>query len=149
MLTTNNQMELQAVIEALERILEEEKVQEAKDTQEEGNHMQEAVQALPGGIGLFAAEPGEQLEGEVHIRTDSNYVKLGVTQRLATRKQRQRRRAKGGKLIENLDRWQRLDWLLSQFVHIHRHRVKGHAGDAMNEQVDRLARYEAEKRMKR
>lgn len=131
--TTNNQMELQAVIEVLEEIRRRRGEWEKK-------------QVLPWGVGLFATEPEEQISEEIHIRTDSNYVKLGVTERLSTRKRRNRRRAKGGKLIENLDRRQRLAWLLEIFPQVHRYRVKGHAGDTLNEQVDTLARQEAEKR---
>lgn len=133
-LTTNNQMELQAVIEALQRVSE---YSEGSEPPEKKKIRQKEMLE---GIGLFADESEAQIEEEIHLRTDSNYVKLGVTKWLSTWKRRNWRRAKGGKLIENLQHWQRLDQLLAYFTHLHRHWIKGHAGNACNEKVDRLAK---------
>ena len=82
---------------------------------------------------------------DVTIVTDSNYVKLGITERMVTRKRRQRRRAKGGKLVENVQLRKELDALASCFPNLHRQRTKAHVGTELNERVDFLARREAEK----
>jgi ribonuclease HI len=74
---------------------------------------------------------------DVILFTDSEYLKKGITEWLPNWKRRNWRR-KGGKLA-NVDLWMKLDDEIS------RHRiqwrwVRGHAGHAYNERVDRLAR---------
>ena len=96
--TTNNRMELQAVIEAL-RVLKR------------------SVQA--------------------RIYTDSQYVRLGITEWLSGWKARGWRTA-DRKPVKNQDLWEQLD----QLAGAHRlewHWVKGHSGVPGNERVDRLA----------
>jgi len=74
---------------------------------------------------------------EVHLHTDSTYVRNGITKWMA------RWKANGWltaerKPVKNMDLWQRLDEAASP----HRvvwHWVKGHAGHAENERADRLA----------
>lgn len=74
---------------------------------------------------------------QVTLFTDSEYLKKGITEWLPNWKRRNWRR-KGGKLA-NVDLWMKLD------EEIDRHQVRwrwvrGHAGNVMNERVDKLAR---------
>jgi ribonuclease HI len=97
-LTTNNRMELMAVIRAL-----------------------------------------EALKRPVHVRvtTDSQYVRLGVTQWMA-RWKRNGWRTADRRPVKNKDLWERLDRATSRH-RIEWHWVKGHAGHAENERADELA----------
>ena len=97
-LTTNNRMELTAVIRALEAL-------------------KRPVQA--------------------RVYTDSEYVRRGVTEWLASWKARGWRTA-DRKPVKNQDLWQRLDELRTGH-RIEWHWVPGHAGVPGNERVDRLA----------
>jgi ribonuclease HI len=91
--TTNNRMELQAVIAALDAL---------------------------------------KRPCRVRLHTDSEYVQKGVTEWMA------RWKAKGWKKVANRDLWEALD--ASQQRHqIEWEWVRGHAGDPLNERVDRLA----------
>ena len=96
--TTNNRMELTAVIRALEAL-------------------KRPVQA--------------------RVYTDSEYVRRGVTEWLASWKARGWRTA-DRKPVKNQDLWQRLDELRAGH-RIEWHWVPGHAGVPGNERVDRLA----------
>jgi ribonuclease HI len=96
--TTNNRMELQAVIAALTAL---------------------------------------KKPSRVALHTDSTYVQKGVTEYLERWKAAHWQTA-GKKAVANQDLWQALDEALQ------RHQVewmwvKGHAGDPLNERVDRLA----------
>jgi ribonuclease HI len=73
----------------------------------------------------------------VSLHTDSEYVKRGVTEWLEQWKQRGWKTA-ARKPVKNVDLWQELD-ALSQRHEIEWHWVRGHAGIAGNERVDRLA----------
>ncbi|MFW5714462.1 MAG: ribonuclease HI [Brevefilum sp.] len=74
---------------------------------------------------------------QVILFTDSEYLKKGITEWLANWKRRNWHR-KGGKLA-NVDLWMKLDEEISR--HQIRWRwVRGHAGNVMNERVDKLAR---------
>jgi ribonuclease HI len=75
---------------------------------------------------------------QVSLRTDSQYVRQGITEWMAAWQRRGWRTA-GGSEVKNRDLWQRLsaaaaphsiEWLW----------VKGHSGDPDNERVDQLAR---------
>lgn len=75
---------------------------------------------------------------EIEFYTDSEYVRRGITEWI------EKWAAKGwrsqtGKAVQNVDLWQVL-WPLVQRHTINWHWVKGHAGNEMNERVDRLAR---------
>jgi len=80
----------------------------------------------------------------VHVLTDSEYVAMGITKRLA-RWRLQGWRAGSGRHrrpLKNADLWKRLDALLVE------HRVtcewvRGHAGHPLNVESDRLARIAA------
>jgi ribonuclease HI len=96
--TTNNRMELTAVIEALAAV---------------------------------------KRTGHVVIHTDSQYVKLGITEWMAQWKRRGWKTS-DNKPVKNLDLWQRL----SELAAAHRvdwRWVRGHAGDQGNERADALA----------
>jgi ribonuclease HI len=74
----------------------------------------------------------------VRLHTDSEYLRQGITRWLPAWKARGWRTA-DEKPVKNLDLWQRLEAAVT------RHRVewvwtRGHAGDPLNERVDRLAR---------
>ena len=86
-----------------------------------------------------AAEALEALKRPCRIRlhTDSEYLKNGIT-RWATGWVRKNWRSSTGDPVKNMDLWRRvldaakaheIEWLW----------VRGHAGDASNERVDRLA----------
>jgi len=73
----------------------------------------------------------------IQLFTDSQYLKLGITEWMPGWKKRNWHR-KGGELA-NIDLWQALD------IVVHKHEiqwmwVKGHNGHKENERVDRLAR---------
>ena len=74
---------------------------------------------------------------EVHLHTDSEYLRKGITQWLAGWK-RNGWRTQGRQPVKNDDLWRRLDAAAA------RHRVqwfwvKGHAGHPGNERADQLA----------
>jgi len=71
----------------------------------------------------------------VNLYTDSQYLKLGVTEWMPSWKKRNWIR-KGGEL-KNLDLWQTLDALIQKH-NICWHWVKGHAGHPENERCDQL-----------
>lgn len=96
--TTNNRMELQAVIEALQAL-------------------KRAVRA--------------------RIYTDSQYVRLGITEWLAGWKARGWKTS-DRKPVKNQDLWMQLDALASGHE-LEWHWVKGHSGVPGNERVDALA----------
>ncbi|MBC8448387.1 MAG: ribonuclease HI [Chloroflexi bacterium] len=73
----------------------------------------------------------------VHLHTDSEYLRLGITAWLP-RWQQNGWRTAGRKRVKNRDLWQAL--LAAQEPHdVHWHWVKGHAGDPGNVRADRLA----------
>lgn len=79
---------------------------------------------------------------EVLLRTDSQYVRQGITEWMPRWIAKNWRTAGGG-AVKNRDLWERLAAAAA------RHRiqwewVRGHAGDVENERVDRLARAAAE-----
>lgn len=97
-LTTNNRMELMAVIQALSAL---------------------------------------KRPSEVILHTDSQYVRMGITQWIHNWKRKGWRTA-DNKPVKNDDLWRQIDALT------HQHRidwrwVKGHAGNAGNEKADALA----------
>jgi ribonuclease HI len=73
----------------------------------------------------------------VTLYTDSEYLKRGITEWLPNWRRKGWRR-KGGALA-NVELWQALDAAL-QGQQVEWRWVRGHAGDALNERVDRLAR---------
>jgi len=77
------------------------------------------------------------------IYTDSQYVVTGATERLPWWRSRRWRIVKGGKLA-NKDLWQRLSLLMDDHP-ISWRWIKGHAGNARNEQVHQWAYMEAQK----
>ncbi len=83
-------------------------------------------------------ESGELGPGVVEVRTDSQYVKNGVTSWIASWKRNGWRTA-SKQPVKNRDLWERLDALSAEL----RARwvwVEGHAGEAWNERCDELAR---------
>jgi ribonuclease HI len=74
----------------------------------------------------------------VALHTDSQYLRNGITQWINKWKRNGWRTA-DKKPVKNVDLWQRLDEALKHHQ-VHWHWVKGHAGHAMNERADALAR---------
>ncbi|MDH5545378.1 MAG: ribonuclease HI [Gammaproteobacteria bacterium] len=97
-LTTNNRMELQAVISSLAQL---------------------------------------KRPCEVHVTTDSKYVKQGITEWIHNWKRNGWRNA-SKKPVKNAELWQQLDELVTGHQ-ISWHWVKGHSGHAENERADALA----------
>jgi ribonuclease HI len=74
----------------------------------------------------------------VDIHTDSQYVRNGIMSWIKGWKRKGWRTA-DNKPVKNVDLWQRLEAALERHL-VHWHWVRGHAGDAMNERADQLAR---------
>ena len=74
----------------------------------------------------------------VDFFTDSQYVRGGITGWIAGWKKNGWKTA-DKKPVKNVDLWKRLDEALGHHK-VHWHWVKGHAGHAMNERADELAR---------
>ena len=74
----------------------------------------------------------------VDLHTDSQYLRDGVTSYLA-RWQRNGWRTADKKPVKNIDLWQRLDGAMRPHQ-IRWHWLRGHAGHALNERADLLAR---------
>ena len=74
----------------------------------------------------------------VHIHTDSQYLRDGITKWIFAWKRNGWKTA-DKKPVKNVDLWKRLDAALAHHK-VHWHWVKGHAGHAMNERADELAR---------
>ena len=73
----------------------------------------------------------------VELHTDSQYLRLGITQWLANWKRNGWRTA-ARQPVKNDDLWKRLDEAARRH-HIEWHWVKGHAGHDENERADALA----------
>jgi len=102
--STNNRMELKAVIEALKII--------PKNT-------------------------------KIELYSDSTYVLNGLSSWIEGWKRNGWKTA-GKNEVANQDLWQELDQLSSEFE-LSYHKIKGHSGDQFNDEVDILAKKEAEK----
>jgi ribonuclease HI len=74
----------------------------------------------------------------VDLHTDSEYLRNGITKWIHGWKRNGWRTA-DKKPVKNRELWQRLDVALAQHQ-VHWHWVKGHAGHALNERADELAR---------
>ncbi|MDX5406469.1 MAG: ribonuclease HI [Chromatiaceae bacterium] len=79
---------------------------------------------------------------DVDLTTDSQYVRLGITQWLAGWK-RNNWKTSQKQPVKNQDLWQRLDAAAAKHK-VNWHWVKGHAGHPENERCDILARSAAE-----
>ena len=75
---------------------------------------------------------------DVELHTDSNYLRGGITGWIKGWK-KNGWRTSDKKPVKNVDLWKRLDEALGHHK-LHWHWVKGHAGHAMNERADELAR---------
>ena len=89
---------------------------------------------------MAAIQALESLKRGIRARlyTDSNYLKLGITQWIHSWKRNGWRTA-DKKAVKNDDLWKRLDEAI-QGHKIEWHWVKGHAGHVENERADALAR---------
>ena len=103
------------------------------------NNRMELLGAIEGLSAIEARiNSGNLAPGAVEVRTDSKYVKNGVTTWIASWKRNGWRTA-GKTAVKNKDLWERLDTvslrLGARYVW-----VEGHAGEAWNERCDELAR---------
>lgn len=118
--TTNNRMEMTAVISPLNGLLDEARREEW-------------------GI--------EHLQ-EVEVISDSQYVIKGVTEWMPGWKKRGWKNS-ANKVVENLDLWKEVDYLIQAFseinIRIRWSWVRGHNGDSGNEVVDKIAQYHSTK----
>ena len=73
----------------------------------------------------------------VHLTTDSQYVRQGMTEWLPGWRRRNWRLA-SGKPVKNADLWQRLEAAAGRHE-VHWHWIKGHSGHPENERADELA----------
>lgn len=74
---------------------------------------------------------------QVHLITDSVYMKDGITKWVANWKKRNWKTASGSP-VKNRDLWEALDQAVQRHD-VHWGWVKGHAGDPGNERADELA----------
>lgn len=115
--TTNNRMELEAVIRALKF------------------------------LGSKSIEVLGQATGEVrqtiNLHTDSQYVQLGISRWIHTWIQNGWKTS-GNKAVKNQELWKRL-WELTQQFQLRWVWIKGHAGNPYNERCDRLVQKEIKK----
>ncbi len=74
---------------------------------------------------------------EIHIHTDSKYVKNGIMIWISGW-EKNNWKTSNKKDVKNKDLWQRLDQL-SRKYHVTWHWVKGHSGHKYNEKADELA----------
>ena len=74
----------------------------------------------------------------VELHTDSQYLRLGITQWIKGWKRNGWRTA-DRKPVKNIDLWQALDTLIAQHK-VDWRWVRGHAGNDLNERADELAR---------
>ena len=75
---------------------------------------------------------------EIHLHTDSEYLRQGITTWIHSWKARNWRTA-DKKPVKNVDLWQRLEAAIETHD-VHWHWVKGHSGHVENERADELAR---------
>jgi len=88
-------------------------------------------------MGAIAALEALGAPAAVELHTDSQYVKLGITEWIAGWKRRGWQTA-GRKPVKNQDLWLRLEAAAARHQ-VEWRWVKGHAGDPDNERVDALA----------
>jgi len=75
---------------------------------------------------------------EIHLHTDSEYLRQGITTWIHSWKARNWRTA-DKKPVKNVDLWQRLEAAIETHD-VHWHWVKGHSGHVENERADEIAR---------
>lgn len=117
-ITTNNEMELTAVVEALEIYLDKHILDEAN---------------------------------VIEIHSDSAYVVNAINQGWVNQwKENGWITTTKGKPVKNCRLWQRLQWVMEELnwceVVVNFIKVKGHAGNELNEMVDQMAKEEVNKR---
>jgi ribonuclease HI len=74
---------------------------------------------------------------KVHLTTDSQYVRLGITEWINNWKKKGWKNA-SRQPVKNADLWQRLDRIAAEHE-VEWHWIKGHSGHEENERADALA----------
>ncbi len=129
--TTNNRMELQAVIEALGYLSSRRRHVAAKLAQSPKDEARQG-KAAP-----------QWIDAPIRVFTDSQYVKNGITSWLSAWKARGWKTA-DKKPVKNQELWMELD-ALNQELKPSFHWVEGHAGVEDNERCDSLVRAEMDR----
>lgn len=117
-------------------------VKETKEISGSEEHTTNNKMELMAAIKGLEAVSGSKI-GKITVITDSNYVKLGITQWINGWKKNGWRTA-NRKPVSNDNLWRRLD-ALSIALNAKWKWVKAHNGDPRNERVDSLARDQARK----
>jgi ribonuclease HI len=115
--TTNNRMELSAVINAL-------------------SFLKERMDRARAASAARSAAPPAWVSADIHIFTDSMYVKKGISGWITDWKKRGWKTA-AKKPVMNQDLWEKLDALCTE-LGPHFEWVEGHAGNPDNERCDSL-----------
>jgi len=89
-------------------------------------------------MGAIAAIEALKRPSEVHLHTDSMYLRDGITKYIHNWKRNGWKTA-DKKPVKNIDLWQRLEAAMKPH-HVQWFWVKGHAGHPENERADKLAR---------
>jgi ribonuclease HI len=89
-------------------------------------------------MGAISALEALKVPATVDLHTDSQYLQQGISQWIHGWKRNGWRTA-DKKPVKNTDLWQRLDTAMQRHE-VRWHWVKGHAGHAINERADALAR---------
>jgi ribonuclease HI len=89
-------------------------------------------------MGAISALEALKVPATVDLHTDSQYLQQGISQWIHGWKRNGWRTA-DKKPVKNTDLWQRLDTAMQRHD-VRWHWVKGHAGHALNERADALAR---------
>ena len=92
---------------------------------------------LEAAVAALAYLGGRYERCQVDLHTDSQYLRQGITAWIDGWFARGWR-TKSGQPVKNQDLWRRL-YHLTHALEVRWHWVKGHAGDPLNERVDRLA----------
>ncbi len=145
--TTNNRMELMAVIQGLEILKFMAVIQELETLKQPmrvqittDSRVVQRQETLEFRAVIQGLKPLRR-PMRVQIATDSQYVHQGITQWMPRWKKNGWRTA-DRKPVKNQDLWKRLDQLVSYHASHHRvdwRWVRGHAGYAENERADQLA----------
>jgi ribonuclease HI len=132
--TTNQRMEVTAVLRALEALREEALLPGGRGEPGEPGEPGAGLGAGPGAAATSAAPQG------ILVRSDSAYVVNCFRQRWWAGWQRRGWRNSQGKPVANRDLWEPLlELALDPAVPVRFEWVKGHSGDRWNDVVDELA----------
>ena len=121
-LTTNNRMELKAVIKSFEKIINDTNPEDVYD---------------------------DDYDIEYELYSDSAYVVNAINNRWIDKWQQNNWKTTKGEDVKNRDLWERFaklrDKILTYGIYVKIIKIKGHAGNTFNELVDKIAKGESMK----